>query len=89
MNFSIFSKNFADSGGAIFMLNYQPLSILILNSCLFIENNSTTTGGAIYMKNFGKAEIYRSNFSKNFADLGGAISCFNQSIKKNQILGVS
>ena len=76
-----FSKNLADFGAAIYLLNSQLNSLLEIADSAFIENNSTTSGGAFYMTTFGNTLIQRNNFSNNFAGSGGAIYSLNQSNK--------
>lgn len=71
---SVFSKNI---GGAIIFLKINDGSILKIIDSQFISNNSTTWGGAIYLKNNdgigSNIFINQSFFSNNIANLGGAI----------------
>ena len=69
VNESIFTKNTANSGGAI---NNQSDSHIDLCNCEFNENNSQQSGGAI--ANWGKFSSEESSFTKNTANQdGGAI----------------
>ena len=68
-----FSNNFAYNGGAIISFASQSNSLLEISNCVFIENNSTNFGGAIYMENYGNNTIINSKFSNNFASYGGVI----------------
>ena len=77
---NIFTKNLANSGAAIYLLNSQSNSSLEINDCVFSENNSTLNGGAIFMQNFGNTSIIGNNFSNNVADLGAGIYSLNQSL---------
>ena len=76
---SNFTKNLADFGAAIYLLNSQSNSFLEISDSVFLENNSTTSGGSFYMTTFGDTLIQRNNFSDNFAVSGGAIYSLNQS----------
>jgi predicted outer membrane repeat protein len=57
--------------GAISVNNYEFVNI---EHCVFHENNSTSSGGAISIE-YSKANISSSNFYNNEAWNGGAISC--------------
>ena len=73
-----FSHNFAAAdGGAIHLLSNSLLKIV---NCVFIQNNSTSYGGAVCIKICGNTSMIANNFTNNFASYGGAISSFNQSI---------
>ena len=83
---SHFSNNFGSFGGAILLLSSQSNTIFEITDCAFVENNSTTNGGAIDMDTYGNTSIIRSNFSNNFASsYGGAIYFLKQSIFFNSI----
>ena len=78
---SNFSNNFASYGGAIYLSNTCSGAFLQIADCAFIENNSTESGGAIYMEKYGNISIIRSDFSNNFASsYSAALYCLNQSI---------
>ena len=79
INSSIFSKNLADFGAAIYLFNSHMNSLLEIGDSVFMENNSTKSGGAFFMKTFGNTLIHRNSFSNNFAASGGAIYSLNQS----------
>ena len=73
-----FSKNMADSAGAIFIFNLPHYSFQQITECFFSENNSTSYGGALYMKVTGNFFIAKSEFHKNLGYFfGGAIFLFN------------
>ena len=75
---SNFSNNFASYGGAIILYFLRLNAFFEIADCAFIENNSTNSGGAIYMDTYGNTSIIRSNFSNNFASsYGGAIYLLN------------
>ena len=74
-----FEKNFASSGGAIYLSNSQNGSILQISDCSFFENNATGYAGAIYLNKIGHTSIQKNIFTKNFASFGVVISSFNQS----------
>ena len=74
---SNFSNNFANYGSCIYLFNSQPDSLIEISDCVFFENNSTTSGSAIYIENFRNSFITRNLFSKNFADHGAAICLYN------------
>ena len=69
---SIFLKNLASYGGAIFFVNGQQNSMVEIDECVFNENNASNYAGTIYMESFGNISISKSNFSNNFAISGGA-----------------
>ena len=79
---SYFSNNVGEgAGGAIFLYTSFPNTLLTIDSCIFIENNSPTdNGGGIYMQAFGNISIISCTFSKNFAFNGSAIYSHFQSI---------
>ena len=68
-----FFKNVAASAAAICLGSSETNSMFKIIDSVFIENNSPFLGGAIYMQNYGKTSINRSNFSNNFATSGAAI----------------
>ena len=72
-----FSKNFAGFGGAMILTTSQSNSFLEFTDCVFSENNSTSSGGAIYMGQLKNRILIRSNFSKNLASNGGAFVLFD------------
>ena len=75
---SNFSKNLASYGGAIALFTSQSNSFFEIVDCIFIENNSSNSGGAFYSQMYGNTSIIGSNFSNNFAYyFGGAILLFN------------
>ena len=69
----IFQQNYAHNGGAMSVYN-----IKVIDTCYFKENVATNLGGALYIRcpSGGKSQINvtDSNFSKNSALNGGAIS---------------
>lgn len=65
---STFSKNGAQSGGAI---HITSLADLTLNTSTLRDNSQTTNGAGIY--NTGKATVNQVTFSGNNASHGGAI----------------
>lgn len=68
---SNFTNNTAVRGGAIFNLNYNQL--LNIDNCVFIDNNATYIGGAIY-NNDGNVTVTGNIFTNNSAlTMGGAI----------------
>ena len=79
---SDFSNNFATSfGGSIYLLNSRSGNLLQIADCFFIENNSTESGGAIYIEKNGNISIISNDFSNNFASVyGAAIYFLKQSI---------
>ena len=91
-NISIFRSKFLhnfviDAGGALFFFNCQPNSLLEIMECDFIENNSTYSGGALYMEQFGNVLIAKNNFLKNLASSGGALLFFkSQAISITEIV---
>lgn len=71
---STFEKNSAKFGGAIENWNVT----LDVKNSTFNENYATSNGGAIYVFNLGKANLYNSRFEENVAEkLGGAIYTYD------------
>jgi predicted outer membrane repeat protein len=56
-------------GGAILNIG----SVLHVNNCTFLNNKSSTTGGAIQNQDSGRIFIFRCSFTGNTATSGGAI----------------
>ena len=72
---SNFSNNLANFG-AVFYLITQSNSLFQIVECVFIQNNSTNSGGAVYMKSIINILIVRRNFSYNSATDGAGIILF-------------
>ena len=77
-NTSIIRTNFSNNlalanGGALFVITSQLNSLLEIVDCILLENNSTSSGGAIYLKMIGNTSLIRTNFSNNSASFCGAI----------------
>ena len=81
---SKFSNNFASYGGALYLLNSQVNSMILITSSNFSDNNSTNSGGAIYFSQMGNLTIYLSHFRNNF---GGALNLFNS--QSNSMLTIT
>ena len=78
---SSFSNNVALGGGAaIYLYTFLPNTLLTLEECIFVENNSPTkySGGTISMQEFGNISIINCTFSKNFAVNGSCIYSYDQ-----------
>ena len=74
---SFFYFNSAMYGGAIYAYKLNQNSLFEITDCAFIENNSTSNGGAIDLATIGNTSIIRCNFSHNSAIFGGAVLLYN------------
>lgn len=75
---SIFIKNEAAYGGAIYNDNSSPT----ISKTIFVENEARNGGGAISSNETSTPKIISSIFIKNTADVGGAIYDSNNSKTK-------
>ncbi len=66
--FTIKRGNYFQGGGM-----HNDASHLLIANCIFIENQSPSFGGAIYMKSFAEPVIRNCKFQSNSAVEGGAI----------------
>ena len=84
---SNFSKNNLSRGAVIYLLSSLQNSALLIQDCLFVENNASDVGGAIGFDSVGgNITIMRSNFSKNFDLSSGAAICVLSSPQNSALL---
>lgn len=63
-----FSRNFAKSGGALWLggpENSNLASNLVMSRCLLVENNATYYGGAVYVAHYSSLTAENSDFNNN------------------------
>ena len=71
-----FHNNTARHGGALHVVTLHQ-SRLIMNDCLFEDNQAEEAGGAVILRNIGRFETNASIWYRNRAKLGGGILLTN------------
>ena len=65
------------------------MSWLKIDNCTFEKNGAQIRGGAIYLGNFSRADMFNVYFNINIAALGGAMYLTNNSILNANYLSSS
>lgn len=76
----IIEKNKADSGGGIFLGNYDnssALATLKMNGGIIRENTATTNGGGVFVGEKGAFTMEKGTFSGNTANTNGGAVCIS------------